>query len=709
MKYRLLCLIFSVQLALILPFGVAAQSAASIVHHDLSVTISPADHRIACQDRMTIRLSEGHRKIGFLLNQSLDSVRLLDSAGHMLHRRPIHEFAIDFRQPLDSAEVRQLNYYEITPAAADSIIHLTLAYEGIIYDPLPTNTPEYARGFATTSGLIDTQGVYLAGSSAWIPTQKNASFTFKLRTTLPSGWLSISQGQESERIQREDRQINEWISAQPMTEIYLVAGRYVVTEENHRGIRIATYLYHDDSQLAQKYLQATRRYLDLYSGLIGAYPYPKFALVENFWQTGYGMPSFTLLGSDVIRLPFMISTSYGHEILHNWWGNGVFVDYATGNWCEGLTNYLADHYYKKLAGDDISYRRTMLQSYLDYVQDGHDFPLTQFSERSNPASQAIGYNKAAMVFHMLCNMLGEEKFMAALRSFWHHHRFRSASWNDIEAEFAHQAGTDLHWFFNQWLERSGAPRLKLKQVHVTSAGERWKIAVTLLQQEPVYRLKIPIQFSAGRDTMITVTMSRKQQTFVFQWNEKPRQVRVDPGFDVFRYLDRSEIPPALSQTMGAKQMLIVLPSEVDTARLAAYQQWAQHWKNSVDALIRFDQAVQPADLRGRAIWILDSKNRLAPQFIQSSAVDIAIESERWRILEQEFPAAGHSFVLTGSQLDAHDFSWTIIHIANSSDAPSIGRKLPHYGKYGYLVFKGTENILKGEWVVKQSPLNWTVQ
>ena len=37
------------------------------------------------------------------------------------------------------------------------------------------------------------------------------------------------------------------------------------------------------------------------------------------------MPSFTLLGSQVIRFPFILTSSYPHEILHNWWGNAVFV------------------------------------------------------------------------------------------------------------------------------------------------------------------------------------------------------------------------------------------------------------------------------------------------------------------------------------------------------------------------------------------------
>ena len=66
----------------------------------------------------------------------------------------------------------------------------------------------------------------------------------------------------------------------------------------------------------------------LTAAFIGPYPYDKFALVENFWETGYGMPSFTLLGPEIIRFPFILHSSFPHEILHNWWGNSVFVDYA---------------------------------------------------------------------------------------------------------------------------------------------------------------------------------------------------------------------------------------------------------------------------------------------------------------------------------------------------------------------------------------------
>ena len=69
----------------------------------------------------------------------------------------------------------------------------------------------------------------------------------------------------------------------------------------------------------------------MYEELLGPYPWSRFSVVENFWETGYGMPSFTLLGPKVIRFPFLLHSSFPHELLHNWWGNGVYLADDDGN------------------------------------------------------------------------------------------------------------------------------------------------------------------------------------------------------------------------------------------------------------------------------------------------------------------------------------------------------------------------------------------
>ncbi len=77
-------------------------------------------------------------------------------------------------------------------------------------------------------------------------------------------------------------------------------------------------------------------------------------MVSSPTPTGFGMPTLTYLGVEVLRLPFIRTTSLGHEVLHNWWGNGVYPDYAQGNWSEGLTTFMADYAYKERESDEAA-------------------------------------------------------------------------------------------------------------------------------------------------------------------------------------------------------------------------------------------------------------------------------------------------------------------------------------------------------------------
>ena len=134
-----------------------------------------------------------------------------------------------------------------------------------------------------------------------------------------------------------------------------MAGPYRVTERKftgagNRAITLRTLLHEEVADLGAGYLDATERYLRLYEDWIGPYPYGSFSIVSSPTPTGFGMPTLTYLGIDVLRLPFIRDTSLGHEVLHNWWGNGVYPDYATGNWSEGLTTFMADHAYREQAG-----------------------------------------------------------------------------------------------------------------------------------------------------------------------------------------------------------------------------------------------------------------------------------------------------------------------------------------------------------------------
>ena len=135
----------------------------------------------------------------------------------------------------------------------------------------------------------------------------------------------------------------------------------------------------------------------------------------------------------MLRLPFIRATSLGHEVLHNWWGNGVYPEWSQGNWSEGLTTFMADYAFREDQSADAA--REMR---LDWLRDlaavapSDETSLADFKSRHHGISSVIGYGKAAMVFLMLRDEIGQAAFDQGLRLFWQRHRFRPASWTDLE-------------------------------------------------------------------------------------------------------------------------------------------------------------------------------------------------------------------------------------------------------------------------------------
>ncbi len=579
---------------------------------------------------------------------------------------------------------------------------LVFRYAGAVYDSLHPPKVAYQRSFETTTGLIDERGALLSGTTFWLPWCGEGTFTYVLDAITPEGWESVSQGRRAQRTALADGRIRtRWVVEHPMGEAYFVAGPYRVHEDRHGKVALYTFTYEETpDELCRTYLDATGGYLDLYESMIGPYPFAKFALVENWWQTGFGMPSFTLLGDRVIRLPFIVHTSYGHEILHNWWGNGVFVDYDQGNWCEGLTTYLADHLYKlkespRAAAD---YRRAQLQGYLDYaVAGGRDFPLRKFKERESASTQAVGYGKTMMVFHMAERRAGTEEFLSALRRFYREHLFEEASWDDLVAAFS--AGGDTSWkpWFEQWIGRTGALQLSATWERVESGGAR----LVLHQEEPFYRVDVPVRLidAAGKATDREIAL--QNATAVFDLPASTQVVEVDPDYDLFRKLHRAEIPPALSQTLGAGKSVVVIGSEVSGDMKAALTAVADRWAKNQDMLVVDEEEYR--DDPSRSVWLLGEGPLLRRRLEMTRAYGDQPAAILSKAREEHLSA-----VLTLRDPTDENRSWSILVASDPGVVPALARKLPHYGRYSYLLFSGEKNVEKGSFKVKDSPLRLVI-
>jgi hypothetical protein len=676
-----------------------------VIHHDLVVTLDPANHRIKVRDRIRIPGALVSAPLTVSLNAELNvqavsgGLRLLP----MRSRVPGPDSGMD-RDDHDPASRVAVNLYRVEGAMPGQELTAELDYEGVINFAVRQSGGEYARAFSQSPGLIEPRGVYLAGSTSWVPRVGDALMTYTLAVELPAGWKSVSQGERtSGGTPGSPAGVSErWSVATPTEEVHLIAAPFTEYSRDAGAVKAFAFLRKPDQALADRYLDATAQYLEMYRGLLGPYPYSKFALVENFWETGYGMPSFTLLGEQVIRFPFILHSSYPHELLHNWWGNGVFVDFAGGNWCEGLTAYLADHLIAEQRGQGADHRRAILQRVTDYVTPENDFPPSRFQSRHDAVTEAVGYGKTAMVWNMLREKIGDAQFIKALQEFYRDNRFRVASFDDIRKSFEAVSGADLRPFFDQWIKNVGTPSLKLD--HAAGDGERVDITLSQVQPGRLFTLDVPviIETDQGVETRtVSMPSDRARVDVSFDLKGAARRVEIDPQFQLYRRLSPFEIPPSLSKAFGAKKVLIVMSAESAPVYTGLAKAWS---RDGVETVMDSQLDALPAD---RAVWVFGAGNKFAPVVAEALKTHGAsLDATGLRTANAMHEAAGRSLV--AGVRHPHNPDSVVIYVSASSEAAAnaLARKLPHYGKYSWLVFAGDEatNEATGEWPIGDTPL-----
>jgi len=681
-------------------------SFSQVLHHNVSVKLNITNGELNAIDTLIIMKNNLDNKdyIQFQLNSNL-TVKSLDN-----------NFLIEKINNTDEKTSVPVNNYRISIEGKSNKLIIPIQYNGIINDQITEGAAEYARGFSETSGIIFENGVFMAGSTSWLPKFENIDlFSFNLTVNLPKDWNVVSQGTRTINEAQGENRVVRYESPEPMDEIYLIANNWTEYSIQAGDVLVQAFLRTPDEDLANRYLMVTSKYLKLYEGIIGPYPFTKFALVENFWETGYGMPSFTLLGEKVIRFPWILNSSYPHELLHNYWGNSVFVDYEEGNWCEGITVYMADHLIKEQDGQAVDYRRTTLQKFTDYVNPENDFPVVEFLSRSNSAEEAIGYGKSMMFNNMLRYEFGDELFLKAYAKFNIDNKFRKASFDDIKASFETVTGKDLTPFFDQWLKRTGAPTLKLSDVNVTEDNNQYALSFNLsqVQDEDVFDVNVPVVVYLEGEDKVThekINLSDRKQEYTLKYSNKPLKIDIDPQFDIIRRLDKKEVPATLSQVFGAKNSIIILPANSDY--LEAYTGLANMWKDTQAAQGKVLEIINDSDIESlpndKAVWVLGFDNKFADQaniFNEYNKSFNAETKSKIELLKKE-----NAFVYAIPNPGNSENTLGFVGANNNKTITRLSRTLLHYGKYGFLGFEGenAKNVLKGSLATLDSPMNYSI-
>ncbi len=670
----------------------------------VDVRIDPATSRLAATTvtELEIATAQGGSQQDLVVELALHPDLVVEAVSAegatVLERETIPPETVD--------EVEDKNERAVVPATLRLVLEdpattvsLKIDYEGELRQDVAAGEVQGEIHNFSVQAHVGNEGVYLAPAGYWYPRLSlpdDAPLShhlsdFELVTNRLEGFELVA-GLEAVSTSEEAGDRLRWQSPFPMRGLVLLGGPLERHTRVHEGITLHAVIAPGKEAVAQDILAASAEYLDRYQPLIGPYPFSEFTVLEAFFSSGFAFPTCTqIAGSQLSEYRQYRRHGYlDHELLHNWWGNGIFGDTTDGNWTEGLTTYMANYAGFVLDGDEVGARkqRRNFSNFLSAIAPEHDLPLGTFGQEDG-AGRGIGYSKGAAVFHMLERKIGSDEFLAGLRLFTDEYMGRHAGWDEIREVMERASGSDLSRFFDTWVRTAGAPRLEMTAAEWQAGADH--VLVTIEQHGTSFELDVPLRLHYEEhfvDEIVTLD-SASQEIEVPAEKEGLRAIELDPDFHLFRKLKSEEVMPTSALTQNAERLVIVLP---DGEVAEPYRDVADSYRRAVlgdeeepevdhEVIERTVSSVSVEELAGGSVLVLgDGVRSPAVQEVLSrsrSPVRWHESEASFHVGDREFAGPGEAVFLTVHHPDRAN-SGVTVYFGNSERALSNAGVLSFY-------------------------------
>jgi hypothetical protein len=498
--------------------------------YDLSVKVLPDAHRIQVTGTMRLPPAEQEReKIEFLLWS-----RMKEVTAQLLEPKVAAPLASLGNDGSDGDRKWTLKLSKPVPAGQSVLLQFSYVSDE---EPSPQFNISPKGSFAGGGGEL------------WYPQISFSSReTGTIRFSVPPGEIVISNGRLQSTAERQATGEFIFQITQP-SKFGFASGKYTVTRKSGQT-PFALYLLRP-SKHAEQTLDGCAKALDFLTSLFGTFPYQEFSLVEvDFRSKVLGTSEFGFILADTSVFDKDFDLSYwAHEIGHQWWGDLIRTKSGTTGrmmLSEGVAQFGALLATEKIEGSEVAerFRRTGYQisgqgqsaaSYFRFAAAKKELPLTTYEPKNQNETltmHALANSKGFILLDMLSQRIGREKFAAILKRFIREKANQTTSWQEFQKTIEAGAEQDIHWFFEQWFERTGAPDYQLTWKQSGKA-----IQGVITQPAPYYRATLEVELvGPHRRLMKTVEILGEQLAFNWIVPFKVNSVVLDPHYRVLRWL-----------------------------------------------------------------------------------------------------------------------------------------------------------------------------
>ncbi len=317
--------------------------------------------------------------------------------------------------------------------------------------------------------MISDHLVEIALYSSWYPLMKGSrAFTYSVQITLPSDFLCVTDGELIEKETEEGRS-TWWFKRddQGMDIPVIASDQLTMKQLDTPEMNASIYFKEMDDGLAEQELENVIGCVRFFKHILGQPVRQGKLIYVNSPRGGWGysrVPLFVVseeYAESQLKSPDGKIRRYhgqAHEIGHFWW---MLTDSMTANnWIdEALAEFFALQAVEKVFGEDRT--RDILKKYQnDIIRIKEAKPILE-TIRSDQTAYVLFYEKGAMIFRMLREMLGEERLYQTLRKFYSSQLGKGeATTADLLGTFRKETGLNLDSFFHQFLKSNTLPSLE---------------------------------------------------------------------------------------------------------------------------------------------------------------------------------------------------------------------------------------------------------
>lgn len=335
---------------------------------------------------------------------------------------------------------------------------------------------------------------------------------------------------------------------------------------------------------------------------------------------------------------------------------------------------------------------------------GKDLPLKQ---KADLRSMPTHYLKGAYVHNMLRLIIGDSAFANLLLRYAKLYSMKISNSLDYQRLSEQVSNKKLDWFFKQWTEQTGIPRLKIYNVKTKQQNGVWKTQgrVRLVGYEKKYTtpVEVGIVSDEGMKTQLVWVgedsnkIYRNEVAFEVKTNEKPKRALLDPAGKILKY---QKLPPKLTDLLEPAEGLMIVGTVKNTEHLfeIARQDSVEMDRAGWWIKIKSDTAVTLADLQNDRVFIYGkiSENKVTDDILNKFPI---------RVVDDVVTIEGKYYtdslaviqIIENPFLDQGLMCWI---------APLTNRSFPHLLPHdaSFVVVQKKEVVEKGTWEIKDEDL-----